>query len=155
MVYKTKTGCNHMLTKFKSCTRRNGKLTSRQQQQENNEELGAGEMSKPRGQAAIHTQTRFQAASRPWHKLEPSRTATLFKLALQGSIASDLGFLLPSQAVGFPLETSPNTVKDTDLPLEYIKVKYHRKDAVTVRGKTRSDKTVDCLEYIAIMASAI
>lgn len=79
-----------------------------------------------------------------------------FQIPLCCAITSNLGFLLPSQAGEPPLETSPKTVKGTELPTRVHQGKViTEKTLLHYEERLAYDRTVDCLEYIAIVASAI
>jgi hypothetical protein len=142
--------------KVKSCTRRKGRLTSHQQQQEHNEELGAGEMSKPRVQAAIRTQTRFQAASRPWQKLEPNRGPRRFQNTTLPCYNQQLRVSSPFTGRRASPGNQPQNRKGHGAPTRVHQGKViTEKTLLQYEERLADDKTVDCLEDIAIVASAI
>lgn len=96
----------------------NSKSTTRNSVQERCQNLGGKQRSIHK-----HVSNQRRGHGKSWNRTGPRRfqNTTLLCNSQQLRVSS------PLTARRASLETSPKTVKDTDLPLEYIKIKYSQK----------------------------
>lgn len=155
MVHKTKTGCNYMLSNFNHVQGEmgdllainNSKSTTRNSVQERCQNLGGKQRSIHK-----HVSKQRRGHGKSWNQTGPRRFQNTTLLCCSQQLRVSSPFTGRRASPG----NQPQNRKGYGAPIRVHKGKViTEKTLLQYEERLADDKTVDCLEYLAIVASAI